>query len=66
MNKDNFSEVFVKTISELADSLNVDVCVEGVEVNEQVNMIGRFSINLAQGYYFDKPLEKADFEKKYL
>ena len=66
MNKDNFFEVFVKTISELADSLNVDVCVEGVEVNEQVNMIGRFSVNLAQGYYFDKPLEKADFEKKYL
>jgi len=66
MNSDHFSEVFVKTISELADSLDVDVCVEGVEFDKQVDMIGKFSVNLAQGFFFDKPLTKEDFEKKYL
>ncbi len=66
MDSDNFSETFIKTISELADSLDMDVCVEGVEMDKQVDMIGKFSVNLAQGYYFDKPLKRAEFEKKYL
>ncbi len=66
MNSDHFSELFVKTISELADSLDVDVCVEGVEFDKQIDMIGKFSVNLAQGFFFDKPLSKDDFESKYL
>ena len=66
MDSDSFSEVFVKTISELAKSLNVDVCVEGVERDKQIEMLGKFSINLAQGYYFDEPLMRDEFEKKYL
>jgi EAL domain-containing protein (putative c-di-GMP-specific phosphodiesterase class I) len=66
MDSDNFSEAFIKTISELADSLDVNVCVEGVEIDKQIDMLGKFSVNLAQGYYFDKPLTKDGFEKKYL
>ena len=66
MDSDHFSEAFVKTISELADSLDVDVCVEGVEMDKQIDMIGKFSVNLAQGFFFDKPLSRDEFEKKYL
>lgn len=66
MDSDHFSEAFVKTISELADSLDVDVCVEGVEIDKQIDMIGKFSVNLAQGFFFDKPLSRGEFEKKYL
>ncbi len=66
MSSDSFAQAFVKTVSELADSLDLDVCVEGVEENEQVNMLGDFSVNLAQGFFFDKPLSKKEFEKKYL
>ena len=60
-----FSEAFIKTISELAKSVDVDVCIEGVEADTQLDMIDKFSVSLAQGYYFDKPLTKAEFEKKY-
>ncbi len=66
MDSDHFSEAFVKTIAELADSLDVDVCVEGVEADKQLDMLGKFSVNLAQGYYFDKPLTRKEFEKKYI
>lgn len=66
MDSDCFSERFIKTIAELADSLDVDVCVEGVEMDKQIDMLGKFSVNLAQGYYFDKPLTKGEFEKKYV
>ena len=66
MAEDDFSQAFVKTVAELADSLDVDVCVEGVEENQQIDMLGDFSVNLAQGFFFDKPLSKKEFEKKYL
>ena len=66
MASDGFSQAFVKTVSQLADSLDVDVCVEGVEENKQVDMLGDFPVNLAQGFFFDKPLSKKEFEKKYL
>lgn len=66
MASDGFSQAFVKTVSQLADSLDVDVCVEGVEENQQVDMLGDFPVNLAQGFFFDKPLSKKEFEKKYL
>ncbi|MCR5417087.1 MAG: bifunctional diguanylate cyclase/phosphodiesterase [Pseudobutyrivibrio sp.] len=66
VDSDNFSEAFVKTVSELADTLGINVCVEGVEEDKQLDMIGRFSVNLAQGFLFDKPLSNEEFENKYL
>ena len=66
MSKSNFSQAFVKTIADLADSLKMDVCVEGVEQSEQINMLEQYPINLAQGFFFDKPLTKEEFGKKYL
>ncbi|SDB35220.1 diguanylate cyclase (GGDEF) domain-containing protein [Pseudobutyrivibrio sp. YE44] len=66
MSKNNFSQAFVKTIADLADSLNMDICVEGVEKSEQMDMLEQLPINLAQGFFFDKPLTKEEFGQKYL
>lgn len=67
METDEYSMTFIKAISELAYALRMDVCVEGVEEEEQKELIERFdSINLIQGFIFDKPLKVEDFERKYL
>lgn len=66
MGANNFSETFVKTVAELAESLHMDVCVEGVEEEQQLFVISKFFVNVAQGYLFDKPLQADSFEKKYL
>ena len=66
MGGDIYAKSFVKTVSELANAVNVDVCVEGVEDDNQVTMIGDYPVNLAQGFYFDKPLSKEEFGKKYI
>ena len=59
-------QTFVKTVAELAESLHMDVCVEGVEQEEQLMVISKFFVNVAQGYLFDKPLKSDEFEVKYL
>lgn len=65
--KDNFSDAFVHAVSELAGSLAMDVCVEGVEGVEQKTTLGSMDgVNIIQGYYYDKPLTGDDFESKYL
>ena len=66
MDTDKYSAAFIKAISELAKAVDIGVCATGIEVDKQVEEISRFSVNLAQGYYFDRPLSKADFEDKYL
>ncbi len=66
MDTDKFAAAFIKTISELASAIDVEVCATGIEEDRQMDEIIKFSVNMAQGYYFDKPLEKAEFEDKYL
>ncbi len=66
MDNDKFSSIFVKSIAELADSLDVDVCLEGIEADKQVDIIGNYSLKLAQGFFFDKPLTKKEFESRYI
>ena len=51
----------VKTIVELGNSLNMDLIVEGVETQEQSNIVKKFGARLIQGYLIGKavPYEQA-------
>lgn len=64
--EDDFSDAFVKMVSELATTLGVDICTEGVETTEQYEMIKNLNIRMIQGYYFNKPMKIEEFERKYL
>ena len=50
----------VTTIISIANNLNLEVIAEGVETEEQLNIIREYGNIGIQGYYFSKPLE---FEK---
>lgn len=64
--KDDFSDAFVRMVAELANAINVKVCVEGVETEEQLAVLKDTKIQLIQGYYFGKPMRLEAFEEKYL
>ena len=64
--KDDFSDAFIKTVSDLASTIDVNVAVEGVEDSRQEDALGGMKIDMIQGYLYDKPLPQKDFEKKYL
>ncbi|WP_417566171.1 putative bifunctional diguanylate cyclase/phosphodiesterase [Marinobacter sp.] len=50
------------TIIDLGKSLNLSVVAEGVETAEQEYYLTQRGCQLAQGYYFSKPLLPKDFE----
>lgn len=54
----------VSTIIHLAHSLGCDVVAEGVETEEQFNILKKNNCDYVQGYYFSKPLQKSDFRLK--
>ncbi|MDF1683315.1 MAG: bifunctional diguanylate cyclase/phosphodiesterase [Legionellaceae bacterium] len=51
----------VKTIISLAHSLNLLVLAEGVETQEQLNILKQLNCDIVQGYLFSKPLSPVDF-----
>ena len=53
-------------VAELAKTIGVIVCVEGVEEQAQYEILRKLGIQLIQGYYFGKPMKIEEFEKLYL
>jgi len=46
----------VRTILELARSLEMQIVAEGVETRDQLRMLAELGCNCVQGFYFSKPL----------
>jgi EAL domain-containing protein (putative c-di-GMP-specific phosphodiesterase class I) len=63
---DAYAQSFVRMVAELAETIGVKICVEGIENKAQLEKLDDMKIKYIQGYYFDKPLEKEEFEKKYV
>ena len=57
------AEKIVSSVINLANDLGMPVIAEGVETAEDVEMIRAAGCQMAQGYYYAKPMPVADFEK---
>ncbi|MBQ1750131.1 MAG: EAL domain-containing protein [Lachnospiraceae bacterium] len=64
--EDRYSDAFVKTVSKLAEVMHAEVVVEGVETKHQSDALKDMHIDMVQGYLYDKPITKEDFEEKYV
>lgn len=61
-----YDYLVVKQFTELAHSLNLTVCYEGVETEEDFKCVLGLKPDYIQGYYFSKPIPAAEFEAKCL
>ncbi len=55
----------VKTIIEYAHRVRLKVIAEGVENEKQLKILKKIKCDMAQGYFYSKPLLPNDFEKYY-
>jgi EAL domain-containing protein (putative c-di-GMP-specific phosphodiesterase class I) len=53
-------------VSQLAKTIGVAVCVEGVEQRKQLEVLKDMHVDMIQGYYYGRPMPVKDFEKIYL
>ncbi|MBS6479202.1 MAG: EAL domain-containing protein [Collinsella sp.] len=56
------STQIVSSMLEMAQSLHLPVVVEGVETNEQANMLRQMGARHAQGFLYYRPMPAKDFE----
>ncbi len=57
-------EIVVKNMVSMMNELNLEVVAEGVENSKQLNFLKGISCSLIQGFIYDKPLPKEEFEKR--
>lgn len=56
------SAQIISSMLEMAQSLHLPVVVEGVETNEQANMLRQMGARYAQGFLYYRPMPAKDFE----
>ncbi len=63
LGKDPESPAIVSTTVNLGRTLNLEVVAEGVETFEQLALLEELGCDLAQGYYFTRPLPPEDIQE---
>lgn len=53
----------LKAIIEMAHTLDLKVVAEGVETEEQKDRLKFMNCDIAQGYFYAKPIPSAEYEK---
>ena len=48
------------------DSMDLEVLCEGVETEQDKELVRRCGCNIVQGFLYDMPLPVEEFEKKYI
>jgi len=60
--KNNDDEAIVDAVILIAKSMNLEVIAEGVETQEQQNILLAHGCSLTQGYLYSRPIPKKEFE----
>lgn len=63
-NLDDRNKIVLSNIIRMAQELNMEVVAEGVETKEQASYLQEIGCHFLQGFLFDKPIPKAEFEKR--
>jgi diguanylate cyclase (GGDEF)-like protein len=64
--EDSNNAAIVSTITSMAHHLHLKVTAEGVENEEQMMFLRNQHCHEAQGYFFSKPIDAVNFEKRFL
>lgn len=64
--ENSFDSSFIRVVVELCHKVGIKVCLEGVEEDEEMNVVSEMDLDFIQGYLYGKPEEAEQFYKMYL
>lgn len=59
-------QTYINQIGSLILSADKKIIFEGVETEDQINVLTNYGYEFAQGYFFSRPIPLPEFEKKYI
>lgn len=60
----SMNSIMFRHVVSMARQLGLECISEGVETLHHVDILKKYGCDIAQGYFFDKPLSVADFEQR--
>lgn len=60
------NQMILRVLSKLSKEMGIRTVVEGVERREDVEFLQGIDCDIAQGYYYDRPIPVDVFDKKYM
>lgn len=66
LTKNPKSIIILKHLTKMIKELGIECIIEGVETEEELELIKETDCDNVQGYYFSQPIPKEEFEKKYM
>lgn len=63
INKDEKDKILIENIINISHGFQFNVIAEGIETEEQYEMLKKMKCDMFQGYYFGKPVNDTNFER---
>lgn len=64
--ENSFDSSFIRVVVELCHKVGIKVCLEGVEEDEEMNVVSEMDLDFIQGYLYGKPEQAEKFYQLYL
>ena len=64
--ENSFDSSFIRVVVELCHTVGIKVCLEGVEEDEEMDVVSEMDLDFIQGYLYGKPEEAESFYQMYL
>lgn len=60
------AQLLISSFVQICNNLNIQLIVEGVETEEQFELLNQLNCDGIQGYLISKPIPIAEYESKFL
>lgn len=61
-----YNQVIVSFMHNLSQNMNVELCVEGVETEQELKVLMDIGVSTIQGFYFERPMEADVIRKEFM
>ena len=64
--ENSFDSSFIRVVVELCHKVGIKVCLEGVEEDEEMDVVSDMDLDFIQGFLYGKPEQAENFYHMYL
>lgn len=66
ISSNQYNQVIVSFLHNLSENMHVELCVEGVETKEELDVLTNIGVSTIQGFYFERPMEAESVSKEFI